>query len=455
MKLIETRFQNLSENDIARIVRSIIIRRNNIERDFDALSAILNKALEDKVVPFLADGDLLNNLAFDFDILNSVTQVTLHYNWCGHNVYSLFILRDIYSSLEEIDYKINRVTTSISKESICLDSSHIESCKLLMDYVVENDEKIKPQKGLIEVVRTLPKLCSAQQAANGLIFHSLSLAIHDICKSLSDALDYTFSDEETVQLIKNSTQRYALINDDVETERLKKQTRHLFSTWPRELTTEHWGKMKQTEDKALKLAAEGLLSTATDDSYSDYSESDRKLMDSHSEMIKQLIDCFPDDELFDFDIMCDYKHCDLLKAIHYTNLELFFRLIHRGNIIRCMLYPNLRPQFEAWLLGKEVETEPDTVNKKTDGPLDTDKAMALWHKLQEGGIVDENFMPIEQSGCKAAIVANRMMEKLDTTVPWSEYETRWNIANLANKLVRAREATYFPEYDSKIKNILK
>ena len=61
--------------------------------------------------------------------------------------------------------------------------------------------------------------------------------------------------------------------------------------------------------------------------------------------------------------------------------------------------------------------------------LSTDKAMALWHKAQRAGYVDNNYQPLI-SRTQSAILAFEMAKRLGIRYKWKVFETLWNRRNM-------------------------
>ena len=57
--------------------------------------------------------------------------------------------------------------------------------------------------------------------------------------------------------------------------------------------------------------------------------------------------------------------------------------------------------------------------------LRTDKAMALWRKVQQAGYVDEHYQPL-LSRTQAALLADAMAGRLGIKEKWKVFETLWN-----------------------------
>ena len=74
--------------------------------------------------------------------------------------------------------------------------------------------------------------------------------------------------------------------------------------------------------------------------------------------------------------------------------------------------------------------------KGTDRPalpdvLSTEKAMALWRKVQAAGWIDGNYQPLI-SRTQAALLADAIAERLGIREKWKVFETLWNRKYMRN-----------------------
>jgi hypothetical protein len=92
--------------------------------------------------------------------------------------------------------------------------------------------------------------------------------------------------------------------------------------------------------------------------------------------------------------------------------------------------------------------------------LSSEKAMRLWQKLQEAGIIDEYYQPIGLTRTDVALLAEEMNIRLgdenDNLLDikeWKPYETLWHRKNMKADLQRALKQDKTPEFRDKIKKI--
>lgn len=96
------------------------------------------------------------------------------------------------------------------------------------------------------------------------------------------------------------------------------------------------------------------------------------------------------------------------------------------------------------LINKDIikvmpKPEPPTPTPPTlPEELRTKKAMALWRKLQEAGLVDEHYQPTI-SRTLSAILADKMAVKLGIKEKWKVFEALWNRKGMYNDHYKAMD----------------
>jgi len=183
------------------------------------------------------------------------------------------------------------------------------------------------------------------------------------------------SKKNLIGMIEDAARLYFKNNMTRETKRLQKQARSLTNPWQADLTRSHWCMMKTTEEKAMNLAANGNLCNVKDDESLNGYKTDEKIeMDKYASMIETVADKFSDDQLFDLGCMVKNSR-QYSDTLNYDNIDLFFRMVLRGNIIRCNLYPELKPEFEAWMKGEKAEEAKEQKTNTTGCELsETDES---------------------------------------------------------------------------------
>jgi len=85
--------------------------------------------------------------------------------------------------------------------------------------------------------------------------------------------------------------------------------------------------------------------------------------------------------------------------------------------------------------------------------LATPEAMAYWQKVQQAGLVDENYQPLI-SRPQAALLANMMAEWLGIREKWKVFEAFWHRKNMRsdyNEALDQRQTLVFREKLKKLK----
>ncbi len=82
--------------------------------------------------------------------------------------------------------------------------------------------------------------------------------------------------------------------------------------------------------------------------------------------------------------------------------------------------------------------------------LRTDKAMALWRKVQAAGYVDEDCQPTV-SRTQAALLADAMAERLGIKEKWKVFEGLWNRRNMRGDYNDALNQRQSLEFRDKLK----
>ena len=107
--------------------------------------------------------------------------------------------------------------------------------------------------------------------------------------------------------------------------------------------------------------------------------------------------------------------------------------------------------------GKKGSPSAPAKGERPKGPamlppkLSTDKALLIWQRLQQAGLIDEHYQPVGLSRTDAALLADEMAMLLHISDKWKTFESLWH-----RKYMRAdyNEALYLkktPEFRKKLK----
>ena len=85
--------------------------------------------------------------------------------------------------------------------------------------------------------------------------------------------------------------------------------------------------------------------------------------------------------------------------------------------------------------------------------LSTEKAMALWEKVQAAGWIDDNYQPLI-SRTQAALLADMMAERIGIREKWKVFETLWGRKNVYHDYYQALSQQQSLAFQDKLKSIL-
>lgn len=122
------------------------------------------------------------------------------------------------------------------------------------------------------------------------------------------------------------------------------------------LTPEVWGNILNIDDEAIDLAIKGKFVSSTDTRFEFYDEEMRKKMERNYELLQKVKDVSQDNELFDFDYAFE-PHINLSAHLNNDNIDFFFDIILRRNLIQCGMYPEVKRKFDDWLNIKPAQSE--------------------------------------------------------------------------------------------------
>lgn len=238
---------------------------------------------------------------------------------------------------------------------------------------------------------------------------------------------------------------YARSERKQEEKRLKMQAQKMKRERYEVLSDKHWCEVLESEERVMKLAGEGKMESAAEESYDECDKEMCRAMEGNRKLIGEMMRIWADDELFDMEQLLS-ENSVLIDVLTGENIGLFARLVLRGNIIRSKMNEELRRKFEAWIGDEEKEGEEKGEKGSADegkrgeeegkGVLMSKSAMKEWRKLQEKGWIDENLQPTTNMQM-AAVIASVLGEKLKLKPKWTAFESLWGMKGLATRLTRA------------------
>lgn len=192
---------------------------------------------------------------------------------------------------------------------------------------------------------------------------------------------YKPSQEENIVSLEFELRQYTKeVGSNVERD-LKKTAQELKPSRSSHLNPDVWGEVMKKEDELFDLAIKGKLGEVEEKRFENISATKEQLMDNFSLLQKIKTTCL-DGELFDIRL-CVETH-QLLSSLNSENLDLFYELVLRRNIIQREMFPDeLRAKYDEWV---NPPREQQT-NEKGDAGLSEarkSKLEELISKMQNG-----------------------------------------------------------------------
>ena len=171
---------------------------------------------------------------------------------------------------------------------------------------------------------------------------------------------YKPNQEDIVSALENGLRQYAQeIGKKVERD-LKKTAQELKPSRNAPLTPDVWGQVMQQEDDMYEQAINTQVGEIDDKYLENISVTTNMLIDNYSLLQKIKNTCL-DEELFD--IRLSVGTHNLLSSLNSNNLDLFYELVLRRNIIQREMFPDeLGTKYEEWL----SQTEEQQLDEDTE-----------------------------------------------------------------------------------------
>ena len=176
-----------------------------------------------------------------------------------------------------------------------------------------------------------------------------------VCSYLDDLLcNYKPTQEETLKALELELRKYAQeVGKSLERD-LKKAAQTLKPSRNAPLTPDVWGQVMDVEDELFDLAISGQLLGNKDKRFEHIDEAQRKLWTDNYPLLQKIKTTCLDGELFD--IRLSIETHNLLSSLNADNLDLFYELVLRRNIIQRRMFPGeLESIYDEWLnLANEI-----------------------------------------------------------------------------------------------------
>ena len=194
-------------------------------------------------------------------------------------------------------------------------------------------------------------LCAMYKCLNNI--WGLMFAVHSYIDTLIE--NYKPSQDEIVSVLENESRQYAReIGKKVERD-LRRTAQGLKPSRSSFMTSEVWGLVMDEEDDLYRLAITGQLEENKEKRFETIFEEQRKQLTDNSAVLQKIKNTAIDGELFD--IRLSVETHNLLSSLNADNLDLFYELILRRNIIQREMFPDeLGVVYEEWLNPPEEQT---------------------------------------------------------------------------------------------------
>ena len=159
--------------------------------------------------------------------------------------------------------------------------------------------------------------------------------------------EYTPTQPEIIRAIENELRNYTKeIGKNIERD-LKKTAQRLKPSRNSTLTPEIWGLVMQEEDEIFDLAIKGELMSSKERCFEDIDEDRREQLTDNYPLLQKIKTTSLDGELFDIRLAVETHQ--LLSSLNADNLDLFYELVLRRNIIQREMFPDeLGAKYEEW-----------------------------------------------------------------------------------------------------------
>lgn len=196
------------------------------------------------------------------------------------------------------------------------------------------------------VFKTLSKLFDFLSALmdSGLVkLMDLKPSIDDFAKAIGDDLrEWTFSFGDSI---------FEGMKEDL--------TRHYKAYRTAPYTPELWGEMLNADEEALLMASKQQLANCNAVKQEHWGEDMKKQMDENGELMHLIYSSCRTEKLFDIGKV-ESSH-ELVALLTPDNLQIFYDIIVRRNLIQCEMFPKLKAQYEEWL--NRINEQPEEVEE--------------------------------------------------------------------------------------------
>lgn len=338
----DTPFRNYYKvNDFHKIVKDIYYDQN---KEFDLLSYYSSGIFES----FLRTASLIIKTFGKSNVWEMQSTDLMYYNE----------YMDIFESLVE---KIGGILTRLEKPSVkeltYLDEDSFLLSNLgigktgLIDYPVETHiENVSRFKNdLATLVRNDKQLFNV------------------VCNKVKDEVREV-SDEDKLHIIISGFRKYIKDDKNVIYDQTRAQALKFKKNRQELLSKKQWVELADFEDMVINdiLKNETIKKSSYDDLFDPYGI---KYLKDHDDILYLLIDTTDPEQLYDFKKA--YYAYNLLDFIDKDNINFFYHMVHRQNLIKCQIFDHLKVEYDKFIneeneQDSNVAHNPDGVKKWVD-----------------------------------------------------------------------------------------
>ena len=198
---------------------------------------------------------------------------------------------------------------------------------------------------------------SAREKTFTAINNIVQVEMHELAQGKIMLDKIQFDEEVFKQKIVTGVRQYSNKKNIKVYEKLRREAEKFKDESFTLLTPRIWGKALENEKNALTMAVNGELTSFIDKDglYEGFSPEQCKLMEDNGSLMEKIISVGRAEDLFSFEYDKDDKeyYFSLLNA---DNIDLFYYLILRHNIIWCETFTDLKDRYREWLNADDVET---------------------------------------------------------------------------------------------------
>lgn len=139
--------------------------------------------------------------------------------------------------------------------------------------------------------------------------------------------------------------------------------------------------------------------------------------------------------------LCPFKD----DMIDFSDHAKIGKYIYEEHIEKPMVKDFLKNMEQIILVQEEMKAlNAQKIDEEGD-KLHSNEAKQLWEKCKDMQWIDDNLQP-KVSEPKAAVIASVMSDILNLSPRWEAFENLWGIKEMPNKLCKAQNAKYYPEF---------